>query len=263
MTPDPAHVAHARQVADAVLYEGYLLYPYRQSAQKNRTRFQFGVLMPPQYRAVDDCEPSASQTECLVECADDATVDILVRFLHFQRRAVQRLMPGTGAISEVDTLWVDGTEYTSWDEAVERERSFRVSVADLLGQDTELVFRISAGEEVEGLTGSEGIRAGQLIRHREQLDAAIAVRAERVAGPYQALRLHLRLENRSQPRVRLRCRLDGDLVRRAGRRGGGGLGHASKRKPTHGNVRMVHRRDGTIGSNGGDWRGDVVSLRRL
>ena len=46
MTADPAHVEHARKVADAVLYEGYLLYPYRRSAQKNRTRFQFGVLMP-------------------------------------------------------------------------------------------------------------------------------------------------------------------------------------------------------------------------
>ena len=35
------HLAHARQVADAVLYEGYLLYPYHQSSQKNQVRFQF------------------------------------------------------------------------------------------------------------------------------------------------------------------------------------------------------------------------------
>ena len=33
-------------VADAVLFEGYLLYPYRASAQKNRLRWQFGVLTP-------------------------------------------------------------------------------------------------------------------------------------------------------------------------------------------------------------------------
>ena len=36
-----------RAVADAVLYEGYLLYPYRASAVKNRSRWQFGVLGPP------------------------------------------------------------------------------------------------------------------------------------------------------------------------------------------------------------------------
>jgi len=30
----------ARQIADAVLYEGYLLYPYRASARKNQIRWQ-------------------------------------------------------------------------------------------------------------------------------------------------------------------------------------------------------------------------------
>jgi hypothetical protein len=208
MTTDPGHLAHARQVADAVLYEGYLLYPYRQSAQKNRTRFQFGVLMPPAYRAVDDCEPSASQTECLVECPDDARVEILVRFLHFQRRTVQRIAPD-GAVSDVDALWVNGTEYTSWDEAVERERSLHTHVGDLLGVDTELLFRVPEGEQTEGLTGPGEERAGRLVRRWEQLDAAIRVGAERVAGPYGALRLRVRVENRSQPPVAMRCRDDG------------------------------------------------------
>jgi hypothetical protein len=209
MTPDPGHLEHTRQVATAVLYEGYLLYPYRRSAQKNRTRFQFGVLMPPAYRAVDDCEPSASQTECLVECGDDARVDVLVRFLHFQRRTVQRVAAGTGAATDVDTLWVDGTDYTSWDEAVEREQSFRASVADLLGVDSASWFRIGAGEEAEEITGARGEPAARLVRRWEQLDGAIRVRAERVAGPYGALRLRVRVENHSEPRSPLRCRDDG------------------------------------------------------
>ena len=42
-----ARFALARQVADAVLFEGYVLYPYRASAAKNRLRWQFGVLVPP------------------------------------------------------------------------------------------------------------------------------------------------------------------------------------------------------------------------
>ena len=49
MRMDSAHLEHARRVADAILYEGYLLYPYRGSSQKNQVRFQFGVLMPPSY----------------------------------------------------------------------------------------------------------------------------------------------------------------------------------------------------------------------
>jgi hypothetical protein len=207
MTPD--HLAHATQVANAVLYEGYLLYPYRQSAQKNRSRFQFGVLMPPAYRDVDDCEPSVSQTECLLECPDDARVEVLVRFLHFQRRTVQRIAPDTGEASDVDALWVNGTEYTSWDEAVEREERLDARVGDLLDTGTELLFRVGEGEKIEGLAGPREERAGQLVRRWERLDAAIRVRAERVAGPYGALRLQVRVENRSQPRAPLRCRDDG------------------------------------------------------
>ncbi|MEK6439524.1 hypothetical protein [Pseudonocardia sp. T1-2H] len=39
-------VDQARLVADAVLYEGYLLYPYRATSGKNQVRWQFGVLAP-------------------------------------------------------------------------------------------------------------------------------------------------------------------------------------------------------------------------
>jgi hypothetical protein len=209
MTSDPAHLEHARQVADAVLYEGYLLYPYRRSAQKNRARFQFGVLMPPPYRAVDDCEQSASQTECLVECAGDAQVEILARFLHLQRRTVQSVAPGTGQVSDVDALWVGGVEYTSWDEAVEREQRLHAPIADLLDAGSDLLFGVSGGEAAEDLTGPAGERAGRLSRRWEALNGAIRVRAERVAGPYGALRLRVRLENRTQPTGPLRCRDDG------------------------------------------------------
>jgi len=65
----------ARAIADAVLYEGYLLYPYRASSRKNQSRFQFGVLMPPDYP--DPSERSALRAECLVEGRADAAVDLL------------------------------------------------------------------------------------------------------------------------------------------------------------------------------------------
>src|SRR5580704_11198308 len=99
------HLDHARRVADAILYEGYLLYPYHKEAQKNQVRFQFGVLMPPGYASVDDCEPNSSQTECLLECRDDAEVRVLVRFLQLQRRTVQGVSPETGSC----TTWAPCT----------------------------------------------------------------------------------------------------------------------------------------------------------
>ena len=209
MTADPAHLEHARKVADAVLYEGYVLYPYRRSAQKNRTRFQFGVLMPPAYRSVDEHEPSASQTECLLECPADAELDVGLRFLHLQRRTAQLIEPGSGAATDVDTLVVGGTEYSSWDEAVEREQHFRCPVADLLGKHEELLFDFGESVVTENLAGPDGKLAGRLLRRCEALAGAVVVRAERTAGPYGAIRLRVRVENRTVPRVPLRSRDDG------------------------------------------------------
>jgi hypothetical protein len=209
MTADPAYLEHARKVADAVLYEGYMLYPYRRSAQKNRTRFQFGVLMPPPYRAVDEHEPSASQTECLMECSPGAEVDIGLRFLHLQRRTAQLIEPGTGAATDVDTLRVGEAEYSSWDEAVEREPHFRGCVADLFDKHTELLFEFGESAVTENLVGPDGEQGGRLLRRCEALAGAIVVRAERAAGPYGAIRLRVRVENRTEPWVPLRSRDDG------------------------------------------------------
>jgi hypothetical protein len=209
MTADPAHIEHARKVADAVLYEGYLLYPYRRSAQKNRTRFQFGVLMPPPYRTVDEHEPSASQTECLVECPPDAEIDIGLRFLHLQRRTAQRIDLSTGVASDVETLSVDGTEYGSFDEAVEREQHLHARIAELLDVGAELRFDVRASQQAEELTRRGGAPAGRLVRRCEALAAAIVARAERTAGPYGAIKLHVRVENRTDPQVPLRGRDDG------------------------------------------------------
>jgi hypothetical protein len=78
------------KIADAVLYEGYLLYPYRQSAVKNQQRFNFGVLYPKAYCDLQSgAEAWEMRTECLVsgEIFGEATVDIKVRFLQMVNRS--------------------------------------------------------------------------------------------------------------------------------------------------------------------------------
>jgi hypothetical protein len=209
MTADPAQLEQARRVADAILYEGYLLYPYRQSSQKNQVRFQFGVLMPPAYRTVDECERSASQTECLLECPDDARLDVVARFLQLQHRSVQAVPAGGGEPREVASLTIGETEYTSWDEAGEREQRASATVADLLRGDREVAFGVGAGEASERLGGPDGDPAGRLVRSWGTLDGVIRLHAERVAGPYRALRLRVSVENRSTPGKPPRTREDG------------------------------------------------------
>ncbi len=74
----------ARRVADAVLFEGYLLYPYRASATKNQLRWQFGIVAPP---GADTGDASVQQAEVLADgLTDDARIDLCVRFLHLETR---------------------------------------------------------------------------------------------------------------------------------------------------------------------------------
>ncbi len=210
MTLDAAHLDHARKVADAVLYEGYLLYPYHRLSQKNQARFQFGVLMPPAYRSVDPSEPSASQTECLAECADDAQLLVSVRFLQLQHRRVLQVQPGSGKTREVASLTVDGTEYTAWDEAIEREQQLCAEVSELLSGDIGLTVHIEPGEYAEDIVvASTGRVAGRLVRSWAAIDGVIRLRAERTAGPYGALKLSVRIENHSHPDTRPAKREDG------------------------------------------------------
>src|SRR3954453_21569620 len=63
-------------IADAVLYEGYILYPYRPSV-KNRQRWTFGGLCPQSYSAAQG-DAWSMQTECLLEGGGDAALTVSV-----------------------------------------------------------------------------------------------------------------------------------------------------------------------------------------
>lgn len=77
----------AEKIADAVLYEGYLLYPYRQSAVKNQQRFNFGVLYPRAWCEIQcGAESWEMRTECLIEGPAQATIEVKTRFLQMEER---------------------------------------------------------------------------------------------------------------------------------------------------------------------------------
>ena len=122
---------------------------------------------------------------------------------------MQGVSPDTGELEDVGALYVDGTEYTSWSDAAEREQQATVTVADLLAGDQDLEFHIGPGEPAEDITDEADRQAGRLVRRWSALDGVIRMHAERVAGPYQALRLRLRLENTSTPRAEFAVREDG------------------------------------------------------
>ena len=45
------------EIAAAVLYEGYILWPYRRSALKNQRRFTFGGVYPPAHSEAHADDP--------------------------------------------------------------------------------------------------------------------------------------------------------------------------------------------------------------
>jgi hypothetical protein len=73
--------AVARSVADAVLDEGHVLYPYRASAMKNRMRWQFGILGPPSLEHQAGAEASWCRTRAVARAEAGATLTVAVRWL--------------------------------------------------------------------------------------------------------------------------------------------------------------------------------------
>jgi len=170
----------ARAVADAVLYEGYLLYPYRGTSCKNQSRWQFGVLGP--CGAADDGlgEDATLATEFLVEGARALT--LVVRFLQLQHRRAER-ETGHGFVP-VDELNTPAGSWLTWDEAVEREISFGPLAFD--DQPWSLTVSADAATDVELLDG------GRLVRERREVRGVLAV-TSRSDGDLR--RVSVRVEN--------------------------------------------------------------------
>ena len=92
-----------------------------------------------------------------------------------------------------------GTEYAPWDEAAEREQQVTAPVSDLLSGGAEVPFTVPGGVDAADLAGPDGRLAGRLVRRRETLSGVIRLTAERLPGPYGALRVRLVLANRTDP----------------------------------------------------------------
>lgn len=157
----------ARAVADAVLYEGYLLYPYRGTSSKNQSRWQFGVLGPPGAADAGLGEDDTMAAEFPVEGA--RAITLVVRFLQLQRRRAEREF-AHGEFEPVDELTTPAGSWLTWDEAVERELSFGPLAFD--DQPWTLPVIAPAATDVELVDG------GRLVRDRREVRGELTVSCE-------------------------------------------------------------------------------------
>jgi hypothetical protein len=183
----------ARLAADAVLYEGYLLYPYRSTAAKNQVRWQFGVLGPPGAADAGLGEEAGLAVQCLLQdTATDgraATVAVHLRCLQLQRRQAERERDD-GGFQAVAELRAGGAVRTSWDEAAEVERELGTFGLHELREGRELTVEVAGGADVEPLPG------GRLVRRRWPLRALVSLTAE---DDGDLLRLRIAVTNSGAP----------------------------------------------------------------
>jgi hypothetical protein len=188
-------------VANAVLYEGYLLFPYTASTQKNRVRWQFGVVVPRQYLAAGTCEHAEQQTEILFERDVPAehgipAIDVVLRFLHVEARSVE--VARDGGFEPAPSFELDGTTYLSFDEAVERELPVEIRPPDALEQRFPL--RVVGSRGVEELRDRAGEVRARIVRECWPLEGMLTIGVEPSAESGDAGRvskLRVRVENHS------------------------------------------------------------------
>ena len=155
------------KIAHAVLYEGYILYPYRPSAIKNRQRWNFGVLYPEAWAASQTGSDRAYfQSECLAVGGGATKLDVSVRFLHVMAR---------------------GSHEERWEEAVERSVSIRELNLDAI------VFNPHCERFV--FTPDARVERDSAYR-RQPIEAEVEIRAVPVTA--EAFRISVRVRNTTE-----------------------------------------------------------------
>ncbi len=172
------------RIVNAVLYEGYILYPYRPSV-KNCQRWTFGGLYPEAYcQDADNADAASNQTECLVEGGPETTVDVTVRFLHLIDRQIAELVHDSGkgiepGFRRVPRLQIGDTVHHSWQEAEERTVELgNLSLNEIAEQMNVRRFTFSGNRRSETLRRTDGEIAGIQIREQQTIAGSIEVKAE-------------------------------------------------------------------------------------
>jgi hypothetical protein len=152
----------ARKIADTVLYEGYLLYPYSHSALKNQVRWTFGGVHPRDWsEATGGFEPWLQQAQCLVTASGGipsgafpggCRLSVSVRFL--------RLL---ACFRPEEPVWQEATEWST--------TARDLGLADLLREPpVRLPIELSAGADEDAANGAR--------REWRELSGQVVVSAE-------------------------------------------------------------------------------------
>jgi hypothetical protein len=193
------------QIAKAVLYEGYMLYPYRPSAVKNQQRWNFGVLYPQSYsEAQQGADAWVSQTECLVRGSVFPSIEVRVRFLQLVERTIGRLAEplaewpanNQADFELVPSLEVGQRTFQPWQEAEEREISIRLLYGDSLAPvPSQARHDFLAARQFEPLRNESNRVVGVIVRDKASLSVVVETSAKRCES--DVFKITVRICNRT------------------------------------------------------------------
>ncbi len=163
-----------QRIADAILYEGYLLYPYRPSALKNQQRFNFGVVSPSA-----SGEASSMRTECLIE-GEAVTLDVRVCCLQVISREFHRHQFRADGVCGGFVHVGDDGDHT-WQEVLPREVHLDgMLIEDLLSAPKYMDFVFDGDRTCETRCDADDNVVGTFSRHRATVSGSLTIRAARV-----------------------------------------------------------------------------------
>ena len=187
------------RIVNTLLYEGYILYPYRASSVKNHLRFNFGVVYPRPYAESQSGNDAWSmQTQCLASGDADASFEICVRFLRIVDRVVGKCGESPNELFRgLPRLQVDGQLHESWQEAVECRIDLPTCpAATLCASPLRHAFFFPREQAREILRDAQGSLAGAIVRTREAMQGVVEASAEKL--PNGAWRLTVRIVNTAE-----------------------------------------------------------------
>lgn len=183
------------KIIGAVLYEGYLLYPYRPSI-KNTQRWTFGGLYPRAYGGQPSSSEGCSmQCQCLVVGDLNTRIELVVGFLHLIERKIESTSGQQSPSARLSDRW----PFDSWQEAMERKVAVEAEQIDqLLSKPRRSPFVFPAQTNLDLLQSSSDEFGAAASREQRAVQGLIELSAEpidKVAPDRHVFRLTVRVSN--------------------------------------------------------------------
>jgi hypothetical protein len=199
--PDEQYL-RASDIAEAILYDGYLLRPGSRRGGHGRPR-RVGVLAPrdwseqnlPLDTGVDGAVESwFARTEVVAERAPGTSLTVRLRFLQPQRRNVDRYLEGTGFVP-TSRLDIDGWLVSNAEEAIPHERDLTVDVDALRSMPAEVSLEVTGVTELEVVRDRAGVVRGRIRRTCRPLQIRLQIAAADAGLVVPMARLRVVVEN--------------------------------------------------------------------